>query len=164
MGLLMILPVQVQLAERILGVPVSGFSGLGKVLYRFGSVPLYDFASEILLAQLVGGAVTPMVGGVLQPLDSQLSIMHFRIVGEVQFTQSILRRHMTLSGRLIEPVLGFDTIWNQNRAILVESANKILRVSITLFGHVQELSCRFISVCHWSSVILCDYPQRPAVI
>ena len=42
--------------------------------------------------------------------------MHFRIVGEVQFTQSVLRWHMTLPDRLVEPVLRFHIVWNQNRA------------------------------------------------
>ena len=90
--------------------------------------------------------------------------MHFRIVGEVQFTQSVLRWHMALPGRLIEPVLGFDTIRNQYRAVPVELANKILRIRGTTFSHDYELSRCFISINHCGSVILGYHPQLPAVV
>ena len=65
MGLFTVLSVQIQLAESVLGVLASVFCGLREIFHRFGSVPLYDFASEILFPQTVGGAVTPMVGGIL---------------------------------------------------------------------------------------------------
>ena len=65
MGLPTSLSVQVQLAESVLGVLVSGFCGLREIFYRFDGVLLYDFASEVLFPQAIGGAVAPMVGGIL---------------------------------------------------------------------------------------------------
>ena len=68
--------------------------------------------------------------------------MHFRIVGEVQLPQSVLRRNHTPPGRLIKPVLRFHIVWNQNRAFPVELADEILRVRVTAFQTWWELQCQ----------------------
>ena len=97
-GLLTILSIQIQFAESVLGILVSGLSGLGEVLHRFVGVLSDDFAFELLFAQSVGRAIAPVVGGILQPLDSQIGVMHFWIIREVQLPKSILRWYMTLLG------------------------------------------------------------------
>ena len=73
----MILPVQIQFAERILRVLVPAFSRLCKVLRRFDSAPFFNLTLKILLAQLVGGAVTSVTDGILQPLNTRFQITDF---------------------------------------------------------------------------------------
>ena len=96
--MLTIFPVQIQFTESVLGTLVSGIRRLDEVLHRFVGVLPDDFAFEILFAQSVGRAVAPVMGSILQPLDSQIGVMHFWIIGEVQLPQSILRWHITLLG------------------------------------------------------------------
>ena len=72
-GLFLIVFLQIQVGESVLGVLVPGFSRLGEVGYCLGGILRYDFAFEILLAQPVGGVAIFILCGALQPFTSTLN-------------------------------------------------------------------------------------------
>ena len=81
-GLFLAVLVQIQLAEGVLCVLVPSFSGLSEVDHRLGDILFYNLTLEIFLAQPVGGVTIFILCGTLQPLDTQLRVMDFWIMGE----------------------------------------------------------------------------------
>lgn len=84
-------PLEIQLAEDILSVWVSGLSRLRQIIYRLGDILLGGFSLEILFAQTIGRVVAAIFSGGLQPAQALLQITDFYIVGEEQLPKSILR-------------------------------------------------------------------------
>ena len=128
-NLFLVMSVQIQLAEGILSILVSDFSGLGEVARCLDGGRWYDVAFEIFLAQPVGSVFFFIVCGTLQPPDSQLGVMVFRITGEQQFSLLVLCCRMALPCRLLEPVEGFHAFRDQHRTVLVEFAGQVLGVA-----------------------------------
>lgn len=70
MGLLTILSVQVQLTKIVLGILISGFSGLGQVDDDFFRILWNIVTQEIELAQPVAGKLVALYGSFFIPADS----------------------------------------------------------------------------------------------
>lgn len=143
-GLLPAVLVQIQLTEGVLCVLVPSFSGLGEVERRLGDILFYNLTLEIFLAQPVGGVTIFILCGTLQPLDTQLRVMDFWIMGEQQLSQFVLRCWVALPCGLLEPVEGFRTVRDQHRAVLIDLADEILSMEFAVFRFRKELRCRIV--------------------
>ena len=137
----MIMFFQIQFGKSILSVLIPGFSGPGEVVHCLDGILCHNFTPEVFLPQTVGGAVVSDLSSILQPLHSQCWVMNFRIIGEQNLSHLIRRSHMALPGSLLKPVEGCYAVRNPHRAILVELADKILCVQITVLRDFYEL-CR----------------------
>ena len=76
-------PLKQQFSEQILRMGIPRLGGGVDVIHGLAGVPSYRFALQIFLAQTVGCRVVPVVGGVLQPLDTKLGIMDAGIIREI---------------------------------------------------------------------------------
>ena len=79
-----------------MSVLVSSLSRLRQIIYRHCGILFHDFSSEVLFSQTIRGAVTAIFSGGSQPAEILLQVADLHVIGEQEFSKSVLRCGMAL--------------------------------------------------------------------